>query len=139
MSPAERYSHCLRERERSLAQADRLHERIGAARLLLACTFLVLAWSCIARGLPAPAWLLAPSCAFAAAIVYHQRVRARRDLARRAVSFFRAGLDRLNGQPPPDGPSYQPGVPAQRAAPVPRRPLLRNHWGETGCTLVSME
>jgi hypothetical protein len=103
MSPSELYSHCLREREKRLAQADRLHERIGAARLALACAILVLAWSCIERGAPSPAWLLAPAGAFLAAAAYHPRVRARRDLARRAVAFYRAGLDRLNGQPPLDG------------------------------------
>src|SRR4029077_8292580 len=56
------------------------------------------AWLCFGPlrwGLP---WLCVPALAFAALLVYHQRIRTRRTQAQRAVEFYQAGLDRINDQ-----------------------------------------
>ncbi len=105
MTPSDRYTRCLAERETALAALDRLHGRIGTVRLALAASFLVLAWSWAARGTPSPAWLLAPAALFVAVLTHHQGVQARRGRARRAVAFYRAGLDRLQGNPPEGAPT----------------------------------
>jgi MutS domain V len=98
MDPSERYSERLGKREKLSAGFDRLHERIGTARLVFAAAFLLLAWLCAVRRSPSPPWLLVPGGLFLAIVLYHQRVRTLRGLAQRAVTFYRAGLERLQGQ-----------------------------------------
>lgn len=95
MSPTERYSERLRERETRLAQCDRLHARLGSARLAIAALFLLTAWLCFGRYAIALPWLALPVAGFIAAVLIHLRVRGLRSRARRAVAFYRAGLDRL--------------------------------------------
>jgi len=97
MSPMEQYSARLEKREKSLAELDRSNGRAGIARLLLAAAFLILAWRSVARGIPL-LWLLVPAGLFVGAVLYHQRVRTLRALAQRAVTFYRTGLERLQGQ-----------------------------------------
>ncbi len=104
MTPAELYSERLAQREKVLARFDGLHERIGSARLLLAVAFLILAWAGSARRGPAMPWLLIPAGLFVAAVLYHQRIRRLRGLAQRAVVFYRAGEQRLQGQYGDHGP-----------------------------------
>ena len=104
MTPSEQYSERLEARERSQAGWDQWHARLGNARLSLAAAFLILALAWGTRGAPAP-WLLVPSALFAAAVFYHQRVQKLRALGGRAVHFYRAGLERLQGQRPPEGPA----------------------------------
>jgi hypothetical protein len=113
MTPSEQYSERLGRRERQLTHFDRLHERIGTARMSLAGVLVVLAWFCMVRRTPSPLWLLVPGSLFLVIVVYHQRVRNRRGLAQRAVSFYRAGIERLNEQRPGhETPDY--GLPGDR-------------------------
>jgi hypothetical protein len=100
MTPTDQYAERLRERETRLAAEERRHARMGNLRLLLAAAFLVLAWCCAVRRQPAPPWLLLPGALFLAAVYYHQRVRAARGRAQRAVAFYRDGLERLQGRFP---------------------------------------
>lgn len=96
MKPSELYSERLVEREERLTAFDRLHGRIGIARLVLAAVFFALAWSCVARHVP-PAWLLVPGAPFVTVVFYHQRVRTLRGLSQRAVAFYRTAIDRVQG------------------------------------------
>jgi hypothetical protein len=98
MNPSEQYSERLAKREKLSSQFDRLHRHIGTARLVLAAAFLVLAWLCTARRAPSPLWLLIPGGLFVAMVLYHQQVQTLRGLAQRAVTLYRAGLERLQGQ-----------------------------------------
>jgi hypothetical protein len=104
MGPSEHYSERLEARERSQAGWDRWHARLGSTRLLLAASFLILALAWGTRGAPRQ-WLLVPTTLFAAALLYHQRVQRLRALARRAVQFYRTGLERLQGPRPSGGPA----------------------------------
>jgi hypothetical protein len=98
VSPIDQYAERLREREARLARFDRLHARIGSARLAIAAVFLVTAWLCFGRyAIPVP-WLLIPILAFIAVLAYHTRVRGLRSQAQRAVAFYRAGLERMRDQ-----------------------------------------
>ena len=97
MDPFEHHTQRLALRETRLAELQRVHERLGALRLWLAAGFLILAWSCAERGVPA-AWLFVPVGLFAAVLVHHHRVRMQRAQARRSVDFHRAALERLQGR-----------------------------------------
>ncbi|HWJ35467.1 MAG TPA: hypothetical protein VNR70_09370 [Steroidobacteraceae bacterium] len=105
MSPSEQYTERADEREKAWARLDRLHGHMGTARLVLAAAFLALAWACLERRTASPLWLLVLSGIFLALVLYHQRIRALRALTRRAVTFYRAGLERLQGQPRQGGRS----------------------------------
>jgi hypothetical protein len=72
-----------------------LHARIGSARLALGASFLITAWLCVGPYKIALPWLLAPTAAFIALVLYHQRVRGWRARAQRAVEFYRTGLERI--------------------------------------------
>jgi MutS domain V len=104
MGPSEHYLERLGARERSQARWDRWHARLGNTRLLLAAFFLILALAWGTRGAPGQ-WLLVPSTLFAAVVLYHQRIQRLRALARRAVQFYRTGLERLQGPRPSGGPA----------------------------------
>jgi MutS-like protein len=98
VSPTEEYLERLSERKTRLTRFDALNSRIESIRLGIGAVFLVVAWLCLGPprwGLP---WLSVPVLAFAALLVYHQRVRTRRTQAQRAVQFYEAGLDRINDQ-----------------------------------------
>lgn len=105
MNPTNEYTERLRLRERSLAAAERLHERLGSVRLSLAFAFLALAGCCAGLGMPSPLWLLLPAALFIGVVLYHQRIRLVHGNALRAVAFYRAGLDRLRGQAAPSAPT----------------------------------
>jgi hypothetical protein len=96
VSPTEQYSARLRDCEARLAKYDRAHARIGSARLAIAALFLVTAWLCFGRHSIALSWLAIPVAAFVAAVLIHLRIGNLRSRARRAVQFYRTGLDRLN-------------------------------------------
>ena len=98
VSPTEQYSQLLATREAKLAQLDTLHARLGSIRLLIGASFLIIAWFCFGARTIASWWLLAPIAAFIAAVAFHQRARAAGSRARRAVQFYRAGLDRIHDQ-----------------------------------------
>jgi hypothetical protein len=96
--PTEQYSQRLSERKARLAQVDTLNGRIESIRLGLGALFLVVAWLCLGPLRWALAWLCIPVVAFAALLVYHQRVRNQRTQAQRAAQFYQAGLDRISDQ-----------------------------------------
>jgi MutS domain V len=104
MGPSEQYSERLEARERSQAAWDQWHARLGNARLVIAAAFLLLALAWGTRATPGQ-WLLVPSVLFAAALLYHHRVQKLRALARRAVHFYRTGLERQQAQRPSGGPA----------------------------------
>jgi hypothetical protein len=78
--------------------------RLETARLTLAVLALGLVWAC-AVGRASPLWLTGPVSLFVALVLYHQRVRRLQGLARRAVAFYRAALDRMQGTGRGAGPA----------------------------------
>jgi hypothetical protein len=105
VSPTEQYSARLREREAQLASCDRVHARIGSARLAIGASFLITAWLCFGHYAISPSWLFVPATGFIALVLYHQRVGGLRTRARRAVELYRAGLRRLEDHWRGSGPA----------------------------------
>jgi hypothetical protein len=93
--PTEKYVQRLAKREARIAQFEKLHIRLGNARLLIAVLFVVIAWLSFANHAISAWWLAAPVAMFAALAVYHSRVLQTRDLAQRAAEFYKAGLARV--------------------------------------------
>ena len=79
-----------------MRQLEALQKRIGAARLLLVATLLVLAWLSWGERRLSPLWMLAPAAGFICAVSYHADLRRRHALAGRAAQFYRGGLARLD-------------------------------------------
>jgi MutS domain V len=104
LSPVEQYSARLREREARLLRGERLHARLGNARLALGVSFLITAWLCFGPYAIALPWLLVPTMAFIGLVVYHQRVRGWQARAQRAVEFYRTGLERIRDRWHGSGP-----------------------------------
>ena len=98
VSPSGQYSTLLADRNARVARFDALNARIESIRLGIGALFLIIAWLCFGPARVPALWLAVPVFGFIALLVYHQRVRNRRTLARRAADFYRAGLDRLNDQ-----------------------------------------
>jgi hypothetical protein len=94
--PGEEYTRRLAAREASVRQLEALQKRIGAARLLLAATLLVLAWVSWGERWLSPLWMLAPAAGFICAVSYHALLRRRHALAARAAELYRGGLARLD-------------------------------------------
>ena len=104
MSPVEQYSARLREREARLLRGERLHARLGNARLALGVSFLITAWLCFGPYAIALPWLLVPTTAFIGLVIYHRRVRGWQARAQRAVEFYRTGLERIRDRWHGSGP-----------------------------------
>jgi len=66
---------------------------------------LITVWLCLGPYAIALPWLLAPTVAFIALVLYHQRIRDRRARAQRAVEFYRTGLERIQDRRQGSAPS----------------------------------
>lgn len=91
----EDYPQRLKQREASVAHYDSIHIRLGDLRLLLALIAAAMLWASLKRHTFSPWWTLVPLLAFIAVAAYHSRILRSRDLAQRAVSFYKSGLARI--------------------------------------------
>ncbi len=103
MSAAKEYEQRLQARESRVVQHEKVHILLGNLRLVLVVIATALAWSTFHKHVVSPAWLLAPAALFIAVTGYHSRILRARDLAQRAVSFYRNGLSRITDRWPGTG------------------------------------
>ncbi len=94
MQAAEEYQQRLKARESRVAHYEQIHIRLGNFRVALVLAAIVLAWAVFKRDFAAW-WLIAPLGVFVAVAVYHSRILRARDLAQRAVTFYRNGFARM--------------------------------------------
>lgn len=100
---AEEYRHRLKDRHSRVADQQAIHIRLGNLRLVLALIAVLIAWESLKQRALSPWWLMAPAVVFVAIAAYHSRVLRARDLAQRAVAFYRGGLDRIEDRWPGTG------------------------------------
>jgi hypothetical protein len=93
--PSDEYKRRLGERERRIASCEKIHIRLGNIRLLLALVFVVIAFLAFKLNSISGWWLCAPAAAFVGIAVYHSRILQARELAKRAASYYRRGLARI--------------------------------------------
>jgi MutS domain V len=95
VSAAEEYEQRLQVRESKVARYEKVHIQLGNLRLALVVIAVVIAWASFHKHLASPAWLLIPALLFIVVTAYHSRILRARDLAQRAVLFYRHGLARI--------------------------------------------
>jgi MutS domain V len=78
-----------------VARKERLHIRLGNAKLAVVAAAIVLAWLCFARHLFSGYWLFLPGGIYAALAILHERTIRARDHAETAAAFYRAGFARM--------------------------------------------
>ena len=69
---------------------------MGNLRLALVLIAVAIAWVSFHKHELSPWWLAAPIAAFAGVAVYHSRILRARELAERAVTFYKNGLARID-------------------------------------------
>ena len=91
----EEYRQRLKDRESRVAHREHMHIRLGNLRLVLAVVAVGMAWESLRRHAFSPWWLVMPLIAFVFIAAYHSHILRARDLAQRAVAFYRNGLARI--------------------------------------------
>lgn len=91
----EEYRQRLIDRESRVAHCEQIHIRLGNLRLVLAVVAAGTAWESLRRHALSPWWIILPLIVFVFIAAYHSRILRARDLAQRAVAFYRNGLARI--------------------------------------------
>jgi len=93
--PSEEYVLRLNARALRVAHFEKIHIRLGNVRVILAGLMVFMAWAAFREHKLSGWWLAAPVAAFVGVGAYHSRVLRARELAERAVAFYRRGLARI--------------------------------------------
>jgi hypothetical protein len=91
----EEYSKRLKDREARVAAYEAIHIRLGNLRLVLAMATVAIAWESLRIHALSAAWMVLPLILFVLVAAYHSRILRSRDLAARAVAFYRGGIARI--------------------------------------------
>src|SRR5207302_6577644 len=92
---ADEYRQRLNDRESPVAQREAIHIRLGNIRLVLALMAAATAWESLKEHAFSPWWMVLPLSVFVGIAAYHSRTLRARDLAQRAVAWYRGGLARI--------------------------------------------
>jgi hypothetical protein len=103
VSVAEEYEQRLQARESRVVHYEKVHIQLGNLRLVLVVIAVAIGWASLHKHMVSLAWLLAPAALFIGVTAYHSRILRARDLAQRAVSFYRNGLARIADRWPGTG------------------------------------
>jgi len=93
--PQLEYSKRLESYQALVAAKNRVHIRVGNAKLAVVAAGLLLAWLSLARHALASYWLLAPIALYLALAIFHERTLRARARAETAAAFYRKGLARI--------------------------------------------
>jgi len=95
VSPLEEYQSRSARHRKASEHLEKLFRRIGNARLAAGFGTVGMAFFVFGEVWISVWWLLLPLAAFAALVIYHARVVARLERARRAIQFYGRGIARL--------------------------------------------
>ena len=98
VDPASEYSARLRRQTAIRDLHERLHRKIGNARLVTAVVAVAIGFFVFGNPIISPWWLVAPAAIFTVLAVWHSRVIETRDRAGRAASFYDKGMGRLENR-----------------------------------------
>jgi MutS domain V len=78
-----------------VAEKDRLHLRVGYAKLLVIAAGLALLWLVLARQVVTAYWVIAPAAAYFLLTILHGRILQAKGRANTAAEFYRRGIARI--------------------------------------------
>src|SRR5580704_8672377 len=93
--PKAEYSNRLDKYLKRIAERDRVHLRVGYAKLLVIAAGLALSWSVLAKHFVPVYWLIAPVAAYLLLTILHGRVLRAKERANTAAEFYRKGIARM--------------------------------------------
>ena len=93
--PKAEYEKRLEKRSRMVSEKDRLHLRIGYAKLIVIASGLFLAWIIFAKHLLSIYWLIAPVAVYALLGIFHARVLRAKARAQTAAEYYAKGIARI--------------------------------------------
>jgi MutS domain V/MutS domain III len=96
--PSEEYVRRRDARQSRVAHYEKIHIRMGNARLTLAVLAMIMAWASFRGHYLSPWWLALPVMAFVSIAAYHSRILRGRELAQRAAAFYERGLARVENR-----------------------------------------
>jgi hypothetical protein len=89
------YEKRLEQRSRTHDEKDRIHLRIGYAKLIVIAAGLFPAWVIFAKHSLAMYWLIAPIAVYALLGIFHGRVLQAKAQAQTAADYYRKGIARI--------------------------------------------
>jgi hypothetical protein len=95
VASSQEYASRLAAREQRVADHEKIHIRLGNTRLALVVLTIFMGWLALGRHALSLWWLAAPVATFIVIAAYHARVLRDRDLAQRAVNFYKNGVARM--------------------------------------------
>lgn len=95
LDPHAEYSECLAARLDSASKEERLHRRIGNAKLVTIVIGIAMVWLVWAKQPFSSYWVLAPVAIYALLAIVHERILRSRTRAEAAASFYRRGIARI--------------------------------------------
>src|SRR5277367_1727509 len=93
--PKAEYSNRLEKYLKRIAERDRVHLRVGYAKLAVIAAGLVLVWSVLAKHFVPAYWLIAVLAAYLLLTILHGRVLRAKERANTAAEFYRKGIARI--------------------------------------------
>jgi hypothetical protein len=93
--PKAEYTRRLEKYLKVMAEKDRMHLRVGYAKLAVIAAGLVLVWAVLAKHFVTVYWLLAPLAAYLLLTIWHGRVLGAKERANTAAEFYRKGIARI--------------------------------------------
>jgi len=93
--PKAEYSNRLEKYLKRIAERDRVHLRMGYAKLLVIAAGLALSWGVLAKHFVQAYWLIAPVAAYLFVTILHGRVLRAKERANTAAEFYRKGIARM--------------------------------------------
>ena len=103
MLPSEEYVQRLNARESRVTRYEQIHIRLGNMRLILALLAAIMLWGSLKDHYFSFWWLAVPVAAFIAIAAYHSRILRSRELAQRAVAFYKKAIARIEDRWPGSG------------------------------------
>ncbi len=93
--PKAEYRKRLEKHLKTVAEKDRVHLRVGYAKLAMIAAGLALVWGVLRTHFVTAYWLIAPAAAYSLLTIFHGRVLRAKGRAETAAEFYRRGIARM--------------------------------------------
>jgi hypothetical protein len=93
--PKAEYAQRLEKYLKRTSEQDRVHLRVGYAKLAVIAAALLLLWSVLGKHLLTAYWLFVPAAAYCLLTILHGRVLRAKARANTAADFYRKGMARI--------------------------------------------